>query len=184
MSGNTIPPKPSLHGQSAVFAAKARELNAASKPEGSNPGNALADKRCAVGSGSSREKAQSAGAATRSLFASLSNGFMGILHGAKSLAKSLTSYAFGPSTPQAALQPKKAMAAASNAVAQGAGAVSDFLNSTRATRDAYRGARDAVSPPQSTIDSLGRQASDALTDAKQAGKGLLNEAEQFFKKLF
>lgn len=184
MSGNINPHKPSLQRQSEIFAAKARELSAAGKTGAASPGNVLAERRCAVGSGENREKAQSAGATIKGLLASLSNSFMGVLHSARSLVKSLSSYTFGPSQPQAALEPKKAMAAASETLAQGVDTITDFLSSRQATKDVYRGARDALSPPGTRLDAAQRQASDAMTDVKSAGQKVIRDAEKFFNKLF
>lgn len=184
MSGNNIPSKPSLHGQSAAFLDKARALNASTKTGSTNPNNALAGKRCSVGSGENRAKAQSEGTTVRGIFASLSNGLMSVVHGAKSLLKSISAHAFGPSQPEAPLQPKKAMAAVSSSIGQGVDTVADFLNSAAATKNTYRGLRDAVNPPKSPLDAVGREANDALTDVKGAGQKLMKDAENFFNKLF
>lgn len=184
MSGHTIPPPPPLLGPRALFAAKAQKLNAASQPGGTNPRNALAGKCCSVGSGDNRATAQSAGSALQGLFASLSNGFMSVVHGAKSAYKSISSYVFGPSQPQGPLRPKEAMKKVSSVLGQGANTVTDSLNRNAATKEVYRSVRNGVNPRSSTLDALGRQANDALTDVKQAGKGLLDDAGQFLKKLF
>ena len=114
-----VPPKPSLADQSAVFAARPQELHAAHKAAAPNPHNALAGRDCSVGPGQSRARAQSEGTTVKSLITALSNGFMGLVHGPQSLLKSIASYAFRPSQPEAGLQPKKAMAAVSAAVDQG-----------------------------------------------------------------
>lgn len=184
MSVTPLPPKPTLSGQSAVFAAKAQELNATNPAEPPNSNNALAGKHCRVGSGENRAKAQSEGTTVKGVITSLSNGFMGVVHGAKSLYKSFSSYAFAPSQPQAPLQPKKAMAAVSGAIGQGVDTVTDFLNSTPATKDSYRGVRDALLPPKSTLESMERQAKDAITDIQGAGQEVISEVGKFFKKLF
>lgn len=184
MSGNTIPPKLSLAATSEAFAAKAHRLNASSKAGPSNPGNALADKRCTVGAGESREKAQSAAVSVKSLFTSLHNGFKSILYCAAALLKPLTSYAFRSSDAQTAPGPKKAMKMASGAMAQGAASVTGFLNANALTKDTYRGARDALNPPSSTLDSLAREADDALADIQGASESLISETRGFLKKLF
>lgn len=184
MSVTPVPPKPPLAGLSEAFAAKAKGLNAADKATATNPHNALAGRNCGVGPGDSRAKARSEATTAKGIFTLLSNGFMGVVHGAKSLLKSMTSYVFGPSQPEAPLQPKKAMAAVSGAVGQGVDTVNDFLDSTAATKDAHRGVRDALNPPKSTMEALGREASDAFTDIKGAGQELLDDAGKFFKKLF
>lgn len=184
MSVTPVPPKPSLAGQSEVFAARAKGLNAANKARATNPHNALAGRNCSVGPGNSRARAQSEGTTIKGLITSLSNGFMSVVHGAKNLCKSATSYVFRPSQPEAPLQPKKAMAAVLGAAGQGVDAVTDFLSSTPATKDAYRSVRDALNPPKSTIKSLEREASDAITDIKGTGQSLIDDFGKFFKKLF
>ncbi|MBS7779609.1 hypothetical protein [Acidovorax sp. CCYZU-2555] len=184
MSVTPVPPKPPLAGQSEVFAAKAKGLNAADKATATNPHNALAGRNCSVGPGNSRAKAQSEGTTIKGLITSLSNGFTSVVHGAKNLCKSATSYVFRPSQPEAPLQPKKAMTAILGAAGQGVDTVTDFLNRTPAIKDAYRGVRDALNPPKSTMVALGREASDAITDIKSAEQGLMDDVGKFFKKLF
>lgn len=182
MSVTPVPPNPSLTGQSALFAAKAQELHAPQKAAATNPHNALAGRECSVGPGHGRTKAQSEATGVKSFIASLSNDFTRLMHGAGSIFKSISSHAFGPSQPEAALQPKKAMAAVSGA--QGMDAVTDFLNASPATRQAYRDVRDAVQRPHSGVEGLGREANDALTDIQGAGHKLLKDAESYFKKRF
>ncbi|QKV54031.1 hypothetical protein [Comamonas antarctica] len=177
---NKIQPR-SLMPSSQAFLEKAQSLNAGNKAAATGARAALTHSSVRVGAGDNREKAQSAGSAIKGMLASLSNGFMGLLHGAKRLAKSISSYVFGPSNPQSGLQPRKAMDKVARGVDGGAASVQQFLNSNAATKGVFRDLRDSVSPPSSSLHALDRAAGDAITDLKSEGKALFKDVKDFFK---
>ena len=179
---NKIQPRP-LMPSSQAFLEKAQSLNAGNKAAATGARAALTSSSVRVGAGENREKAQSAGSAIKGILASLSNGFMGLVHGAKSLAKSISSYVFSSGNSQSGLQPRKAMDKVARRMDSGAASVQAFLHSNAATRNVYRDIRDSLRPPGSSLHALDRAASDAITDLKSEGKALFKDVKGFFKDL-